>query len=688
MHFNRSTQADNQSTFIFLPCDRHPVDYYVVEKDGDSPLFKATMIEYPRSKIRSHVLLLCTNGLFCFTYRDFIASNNGNVWRTCIYNPARKDFVNLPRFEFPEYSITSVVCGFGFDRHSKDYKVVQIFRRRSGFFTDSVRKEVHLLTLGTNTWRELDVPDLFLQCPVSGESSAFVNGFVYWLSTNKQIMWFDMALENFGFIQIPESVYLTNYEVELFEDQTLQVINLSGCLSVADYSLLDRITIWTMKDYNIKDSWNKIIIYKNFVVDKMIRCDAEVRIISLWKKGEVLLLYDSRVLISYNLESKSYTRLQIDGLPEKKNGKGYIAFPYIGNLTSLSTQTDNQSTFLSLAGSSSLPSGRRVFYIVEASESSLLFKATKIKLPSSQQLHLDARCFVNGLLCFYLPTPIPEIPMPSSTRLHRTIKLFPDGHTYICNPGTRECVKLPSLNSTELKQGVLLPGFGFDHSIKQFKVVQMFYWCNKYNGLAIEAQVLTLGPNSWRNLKNVPEEICVRHSTVVVNGSVHWLTNGTHSILSFDLETENFGYLATPQLACLVTGYEIVTLRIMNLEGCLAITDSSYYDHIDVWIMKDYGVKESWSKVVSIRNAVEFVTILPISLGKNGEIILLCNSSILVSYKIESGIYTRLVIAGLPQYNLDDNKYLYDVHPYVGNLLSLQPAESRCNHEEEMRVQY
>ncbi|KAM5564841.1 putative F-box protein [Rosa sericea] len=72
---------------------------------------------------------------------------------------------------------------------------------------------------------------------------------------------------------------------------------------------------------------------------------------------------------------------------------------------------------------------------------------------------------------------------------------------------------------------------------------------------------------------------------------------GSLVIHSFNLESESFEQLPMPP-CCLDPQKARLNLGVYN--GCLSITvRSSYY--IRLWVMKNYGVKESWTREVDIR---------------------------------------------------------------------------------------
>ncbi|KAL7250096.1 hypothetical protein ACSBR1_012152 [Camellia fascicularis] len=92
-------------------------------------------------------------------------------------------------------------------------------------------------------------------------------------------------------------------------------------------------------------------------------------------------------------------------------------------------------------------------------------------------------------------------------------------------------------------------------------------------------------------------------------------------------------------------------VRVGVLRDSLSISDFSNPFHWDIWIMKDYGIKESWSKEFVIGNVTgkrgygdyyETIMIL-----KNGEILMLVNKGVLVLYSPKEGRVEKLNIDGI-----------------------------------------
>ncbi|PIA29303.1 hypothetical protein AQUCO_06100075v1 [Aquilegia coerulea] len=280
-----------------------------------------------------------------------------------------------------------------------------------------------------------------------------------------------------------------------------------------------------------------------------------------------------------------------------------------------------------------------VYFVEQGPKNPYIFKSTRITFLSRPPSVIMSykNLFTNGLLCLPSNEPINE-----------------ECFTYVCNPVTQDCIMLPKFITTSHVKSLHLPAFGFDHSNKVFKVVQLFYLLDS-DGMKYEAQVFTLGTNSWRKLENVPKMKCCLNSTAAVNGSVHWFTECEYTerkIMSFNLASEKFGYIELPESCRSREG----KFRLTNLNGWLSLFNVNRDDHIGVWVMKDYNVQASWTKFVMRRNnEMMFMDIVPISFWKNGEILLLGGIIDLFSYNFDTKEYTYFRVDGLPMSDYDIN---------------------------------
>ncbi|XP_057784850.1 F-box/kelch-repeat protein At3g23880-like isoform X3 [Salvia miltiorrhiza] len=177
---------------------------------------------------------------------------------------------------------------------------------------------------------------------------------------------------------------------------------------------------------------------------------------------------------------------------------------------------------------------------------------------------------------------------------------------WVCNPITREVIKLdvPSDLPTDPQQSAReVSALGFGAS----KVV-----CIKRRSYhdKLECHVYTLGTGSWRRLEGNPYVYQFGLSGAFVNGNLHWIaTIGEDSswISCFDLETECFSFFKAPPYHARRFPFTKGT-SISALSGCLwfckvasEFLNSGGRWELTIWIMKEYGVDESWSMEYVIR---------------------------------------------------------------------------------------
>ncbi|KAK8588546.1 hypothetical protein V6N12_022975 [Hibiscus sabdariffa] len=232
-----------------------------------------------------------------------------------------------------------------------------------------------------------------------------------------------------------------------------------------------------------------------------------------------------------------------------------------------------------------IPDQRHFLDFFDHSEGKVISK----KLPTSTTpMNLVDSC--NGLLCMYDIT---------------------CRNVYICNPFTRQSfsIDLPKLVDHPSKVGRL--GFGFHQTTNEYKVIRIVFRRKlKRNHpnedpstlIQSEVQILTVGTPSWRDLKTIPYRFKLSASNALVNGRFHWLSkpnkyNMASLLISFDLETEQFQKVPKPDCC----GSDMCLRFLSVVRGCLSAGAFHENDgRLEIWVMKEYGVKESWIKEYSI----------------------------------------------------------------------------------------
>ncbi|KAG5551606.1 hypothetical protein RHGRI_009875 [Rhododendron griersonianum] len=235
----------------------------------------------------------------------------------------------------------------------------------------------------------------------------------------------------------------------------------------------------------------------------------------------------------------------------------------------------------------------------------------KINLPKDPKIAFNIVNSCNGFLC--LSEPVTDDPI------------------YVCNPILGEYITLPKCSSGKTVSSC---AFGFSPVTDQYKVIRSF--CN---GDHHEVEIYTLGEGFWRNIGNDPYGVKPRFYSsfdTFVSGSLHWFAfhyRNPDLINCFDFTSEQFRAVPGPSRFC---GSQKEYMRLGVLQGCLSICDFSDGDHVDIWLMKDYGVKQSWSKdfyIVKMINETEIYDYYePIMVLEGGLILMLVNEDSLLVY--------------------------------------------------------
>ncbi|KAL8472339.1 hypothetical protein ACS0TY_029524 [Phlomoides rotata] len=259
---------------------------------------------------------------------------------------------------------------------------------------------------------------------------------------------------------------------------------------------------------------------------------------------------------------------------------------------------------------------------------------TEFRLPETY--HGDIYGSVNGLLFL------------------RDENLKPEG-LFICNPITRDYIKLEGPPEFVCSDKHVAYGFGVSKISGEYKVVRISHECHlegvgRLNVSIPEWQIYTLGTGSWRtNIALVPDHLFVygvtrhsflstRNSGVFLNGILHWLAydiNGHLQIFCFDLETEAYFGLSSPlsHTGCFAA--------LCVLGDSLCLCDSVPDTEVAIWSVKERGDKKVWVKVLGIRKTSEFYDfnymrftglLFPIKIYKDGGVLFEWDGHYLVFY--------------------------------------------------------
>uniref|UniRef100_A0A7N2N0D1 F-box protein n=1 Tax=Quercus lobata TaxID=97700 RepID=A0A7N2N0D1_QUELO len=203
---------------------------------------------------------------------------------------------------------------------------------------------------------------------------------------------------------------------------------------------------------------------------------------------------------------------------------------------------------------------------------------------------------------------------------------------YLWNPSIRKFKRLPDFSLTHCHR--VSTRFAYQSETNDYKVVNIYKMPapNHHHGVEVEAEVYTLSSNSWRKI-GIPVTNFflsfpfINTTSTFVSGALHWLGYISEAafpyvILSFDVNNDKFGEIALPDVQQLLPNYLMVfkgklafiTLGYRHISG---VINYEYRDFMNshrnscfIWVMREYGVHESWSKLFFVKfenvNFVQF----------------------------------------------------------------------------------
>ncbi|KAL4607526.1 hypothetical protein ACB092_09G181200 [Castanea dentata] len=198
--------------------------------------------------------------------------------------------------------------------------------------------------------------------------------------------------------------------------------------------------------------------------------------------------------------------------------------------------------------------------------------------------------FCNGIFCF----------AGEEQFIHR---FWPILEIYLWNPSIRKFKMFKATPYTTPYVSVTL-GLAYHSQKRDYKILRI--GCFKEQPPV--AEVYTLSSNSWRKFVVSVESLSpsggsvtsiVGQSFLFFNGSLHSIAfiQGYKFILSFDVNDEKFREIILPQNY--LDGLVLISEQLVVFKGCLALivfvnTQDEYIEECHIWVMKEYGIVESW----------------------------------------------------------------------------------------------
>ncbi|XP_055814316.1 F-box/kelch-repeat protein At3g23880-like [Solanum dulcamara] len=220
-------------------------------------------------------------------------------------------------------------------------------------------------------------------------------------------------------------------------------------------------------------------------------------------------------------------------------------------------------------------------------------------------------CSVSSLLYDHVTRAI-DLDYPPK-KSHQTIKIVGSVNGLICvaieekdlfiwNPSIRKLTKLPAYRT----DCFFSYGFGYDELHDDYKVVGITRSARHIDSPSDVSKIYSLNNNSWSCLDDFQTGIPFMKSGMFVNGKLHWAiaTNRFSSyydnwgIIFVDLADGRWGEIEKP---CCGERNSVFMPCLSVLGTDLSMFCSRLCSHLDLWVMKEYGVKESWTKMFTIK---------------------------------------------------------------------------------------
>lgn len=175
-----------------------------------------------------------------------------------------------------------------------------------------------------------------------------------------------------------------------------------------------------------------------------------------------------------------------------------------------------------------------------------------------------------------------------------------NGDVRLWNPSTRLVSRKSPFMEVDDDEIAMCHGFGYDCVSGNYKVVLVFPDPSSDNLHRTVTKVYAFGDDSWTTIQGLsflgdPTNGLGKF----VGNSLNWVASGAREkwvMLSFDLGKEAFQHLSLPDFGDDIPEGPIQAV----LKDCLCVCFDHEETHLVVWLMKEYGVKESWVKLMAI----------------------------------------------------------------------------------------
>ncbi|KAI8002346.1 F-box protein CPR1 [Camellia lanceoleosa] len=171
-------------------------------------------------------------------------------------------------------------------------------------------------------------------------------------------------------------------------------------------------------------------------------------------------------------------------------------------------------------------------------------------------------------------------------------------------------------------------GICYDPNIDDYRVIILWQY---FQTLVL---IYDSKSNSWNTISEPCYSILVRQSGVLVNGVLYWVMASKELcswvIVYFDLVEDklkevprlSFGDEDDKKIDLVGFGDGDKMIDLVVLRECLCVYRCVDREKVEIWEMKEYGKKESWTKLIVIPYLIDLQCLKPLFFTNNGEVLI------------------------------------------------------------------
>ncbi|XP_020425870.1 F-box protein At3g07870 [Prunus persica] len=200
--------------------------------------------------------------------------------------------------------------------------------------------------------------------------------------------------------------------------------------------------------------------------------------------------------------------------------------------------------------------------------------------------------------------------------------------------------------------------------------------------LRLRYTVYTIGTGVWRSIGNAPSDLLKFPFSALFHEALHWVSLAVESaecIHSFSFETEQFRSLPLTSNYGRVKREFHDLLKLGVLGGCLVLCvfGGCASRELDMWVMKDYGVQESWNKIL----VIEDLYMKDVSCHYTEPVMILIDGQILMAFNGRDVVFDNQEVKSLGKSQITPTGSAFDATSYSACFVPL----SKVFKEEEVK---